>query len=216
MIRAVVFDLDGVLIDSEPVWETVRRDYVERLGGVWQPDSQHRMMGMSTGEWSQFMADDLRVDKAAPDIAGDVIALMSDAYAAHLPILPRSVETVRLLAERYPLGLASSSPRALIDAVLRATGLADAFAVTRSTEEERHGKPAPDVYLAVADALQAEPVTCTAVEDSTNGIRSAASAGMTVIAIPQAAFPVAEDVLKLAVRVLDRLDDLPSAIEALS
>jgi HAD superfamily hydrolase (TIGR01509 family) len=144
-----------------------------------------------------------------------VIAQMADRYAAGVPLLPGSVATVRQLAERYRLGLASSSPRALIDTVLAAVGLTEMFAVTRSTEEEERGKPAPDVYLAVAAALSAEPVDCVAVEDSTNGIRSAAAAGMVVIAIPQAAFPVDPTVLKVAACVLDRLDALPAAIEDL-
>lgn len=216
MIRAVVFDLDGVLIDSETVWESVRHEYVIRHGGVWPADAQHRLMGMSTGEWSRYLADELHVDRSPDDVARDVVGQMADRYAHGLPLLPGAVATVRTLADRFRLGLASSSPRTLIDTVLWTAGLTDAFAVTRSTEEEQRGKPAPDVYLSVATAMHAEPVDCVAVEDSTNGVRSASAAGMTVIAIPRPAYPVDQAVLRVAARVLSDVTELPEALSEIS
>jgi HAD superfamily hydrolase (TIGR01509 family) len=211
VIDAVVFDLDGVLIDSEPVWEEVRRDFVAEHHGRWLPDSQHRLMGMSTPEWAQYLAEDLRVGLPPEEVVSAVVDRMARRYAAELPVLPGAVEAVRRLAERWPLGLASSSPRSLIDTVLGATGLTSLFAATVSTEETEHGKPAPDVYLAAAAKLGAQPAACVAVEDSGNGIRAAASAGMRVIAVPHPRYPPGEDALAQADLVLTGLGRLTAA-----
>ena len=153
MIEAVVFDLDGVLIDSEPVWEEVRREVVVAHGGHWSPDAQPQMMGMSTAEWSAYLVADLGVRLPPPRVAEVVIEAMAARYRSHLPLLPGAVEAVRLLGARFTLGLASSAPRSLIAVVLDASGLGSSFAAVRSTEEEARGKPAPDVYLTVARLL---------------------------------------------------------------
>lgn len=216
MVQAVVFDLDGVLIDSEPVWERVRRAYVDEVGGRWLPDSQRRLMGMSTAEWSAYLASDLHVGRPAETVARQIIERMADAYAADLPLLPDAVEVVRRLADRWPLGLASSSPRTLVDEVLRDAGLTGAFRATRSTEEERHGKPAPDVYRSVAAALGADPRRCVAVEDSSNGLRSAGAAGLIVVAVPRPAYPPDPDALALATVTLTGLAALPAAVDRLT
>ncbi|AXK85017.1 HAD family hydrolase [Nocardia farcinica] len=197
-ITAVVFDMDGVLIDSEPVWERVRRAYIADHGGTWQPDTQRRLMGMSTGEWSAYLSRELGVDAPPDRVAAEVIALMSQHYDRAVPLLPGAVEAVRRMSENFPLGLASSSPRALIDTVLGRTGLIEHFTVTLSTEEVARGKPAPDVYLAVADKLGVAPQACAAVEDSSNGLRSAHAAGMRVIAVPRPEYPLDPDARALA------------------
>jgi HAD superfamily hydrolase (TIGR01509 family) len=210
-IEAVVFDLDGVLIDSEPVWEEVRRGLVAERGGRWQPDSQRRLMGMSTAEWSRYLARELGVKMSPDEVARTVIARMVGRYRSHLPLLPGAAAAVERLAARWPLGVASSSPRTLIDAVLDRAGLASSFAVTVSTEEVASGKPAPDVYLEAAHRLRVRPDRCAAVEDSTNGLRSAHAAGCRVIAVPRPEFPPDPDALALAARTLTSLDDLSVA-----
>jgi HAD superfamily hydrolase (TIGR01509 family) len=207
-IEAVVFDLDGVLIDSEPVWEQVRRGYVADNGGHWQPDSQRRLMGMNTGEWARYLSADLGVGHDPDRVAADVVGRMARRYDEELPLLPGALAAVRRAGERYPLGLASSSPPRLIDTVLADAGLTGAFAVTMSTEEVAHGKPAPDVYLAVAGRLGVAPAACLAVEDSSNGLRSAHAAGMRVVAVPRPAYPPDPDALALAERVVSSLDEL--------
>ncbi len=207
-VKAVVFDLDGVLIDSEGVWDDVRRGLAAENGRPWPDDATQAMMGMSTQEWSAYLVDTLGVPGAAPDVAATVIGRMADHYRQHLPLLPGAVDTVRRLADTWPLGLASSSPRRLIDSVLEAAGLTDAFRVTLSTEEVGEGKPSPAVYLQVASRLGAHPETVVALEDSSNGLRSAARAGMHVIAVPRPAFPPAPDALQLADAVVDHLDDV--------
>jgi HAD superfamily hydrolase (TIGR01509 family) len=193
VVDAVIFDLDGVLVDSEPVWEDVRRRYVAEHGGRWQPDTQRRLMGMSTGEWARYLSDELGVDRTAEQVAADVVGEMASRYAARVPLVPGADVVVRELVARWPLGLASSSPPRLIEAALAASGLADAFAVTLSTERVPRGKPAPDVYLAVAERLAVDATACVAVEDSSNGVRSAAAAGMSVIAVPHDQYPLDED-----------------------
>jgi HAD superfamily hydrolase (TIGR01509 family) len=218
VIEAVVFDMDGVLIDSEPVWERVRRRLVADRGGRWAADAQDRMMGMSTGEWSAYLAADFGIaGLTAQQAAAEVIAAMAVEYSGHLPLLPGAVDAVRALAGRWPLAVASSSPRALIETVLATAGLADAFAAVVSSEEVARGKPAPDVYLAAADRLAVAPALCAAVEDSSNGLRAAVAAGFAVIAIPRPEYPPATDALASARLVLPSLTVLtPDTIEALA
>jgi HAD superfamily hydrolase (TIGR01509 family) len=207
-MNAVVFDLDGVLIDSEPVWEEVRRAFVAGNGGQWQPDTQQRLMGMSTAEWAAYLSGELGVRLPAGDVARGVVEQMARRYEDGVPLMPGAVAAVRRLASRWPLGLASSSPRALIDVVLDRTGLASSFKATVSTEEVERGKPAPDGYLLAARRLGVDPAACAAVEDSSNGLRSADAAGMRVIAVPHPRYPPAPDALALAAFVARDLEEL--------
>jgi HAD superfamily hydrolase (TIGR01509 family) len=216
MIEAVVFDLDGVLIDSEPVWEEVRRGLVAERGGHWAPDAQRRLMGMSTQEWAWYLSDDLGVGLPPEEVAALVVDRMAARYRERIPFLPGAVEAVRRLAARWPLGLASSSPPVLIETVLEAAGLRSYFQVTMSTEQVPHGKPAPDIYLAVAARLGVSPADCAAIEDSSNGLRSAAAAGLRVIAVPHPRYPPDPDALAATRLVLPTLADLtPDATAAL-
>jgi HAD superfamily hydrolase (TIGR01509 family) len=205
---AVVFDLDGVLIDSEGVWDEVRRGLAAESSRPWPEDATHRMMGMSTPEWSGYLVDTVGIPGRAPDLATTVIDRVADRYRERLPLLPGAAEVVRRLAERWPLGLASSSPRRLIDSVLGATGLADLFRVTMSTEQVAEGKPSPLVYQEVAAQLGTPPGSVVAIEDSSNGLRSAARAGMHVIAVPRPEFPPAADALALADVVVHHLGEI--------
>ncbi len=214
-VAAVVFDLDGVLIDSEQVWDAVRRDHVARSGGRWTESATRDMQGMSSLEWSAYLRDALGVPQEPEAINAAVVAGMAAAYERELPLLPGAAEAVRRLAARWPLALASSSNRPLIDVVLDRMGVADLFGATASSEEVPRGKPAPDVYLEAARRLGVEAGACVAVEDSSNGLRSAHAAGMAVLAVPDAHFPPAEDALALAAAVLPDLAALtPEAVEA--
>jgi HAD superfamily hydrolase (TIGR01509 family) len=216
MIEAVVFDLDGVLIDTEPVWEEVRRAYVAEAGGAWQPDSQRRLMGMSTPEWARYLSVDLGVGRDPAQVADEVIQRMAARYRRALPLMPDAVEVVRRLGARFPLALASSSPRLLIEQVLDSAGLTRDFRVTLSTEEVPAGKPAPDVYQAVAHDLGLSPARCAAVEDSANGLRSASAAGMALVAAPHPVYPPPPDALALSDVVIHRLAELtPQLVEQL-
>jgi HAD superfamily hydrolase (TIGR01509 family) len=208
VIEAVVFDVDGVLIDSEPVWERVRRKFVADRGGRWPDDAQDRMMGMSTAEWSAYMSEDFGLRIAPREVAQLVIAAMTAEYQAHLPLLPGAVDAVRALSARWRLGVASSAPKSLIEAVLDASGLRSAFAAAVSSEEVAQGKPAPDVYLEAAARLGVPPAAGAAVEDSSNGLRAAAAAGLAVIAVPRPEYPPAADAIQRARVVLDSLTEL--------
>jgi HAD superfamily hydrolase (TIGR01509 family) len=216
VINAVVFDLDGVLIDSEPVWEEVRRQVVADHGGQWAPDSQRRLMGMSTGEWARYLSEELGVRLTPGQVADAVISQMAARYAEHLPLMPGAVDAVRRLAARWPLGLGSSAPAALIQTVLETAGLRADFAVVMSTELLPSGKPAPDIYLAVTERLDQSPADCAAIEDSTNGLKSAAAAGLAVVAVPHPLYPPDAAALAEASLVLESLADLTvDAITAL-
>jgi HAD superfamily hydrolase (TIGR01509 family) len=217
MIAAVVFDLDGVLVDSEPVWEQVRRGLVAERGGHWAPDAQRRIMGMSTPEWARYLSEDLGVGLPPEEVARLVIDRMVARYTEQVPFMDGAVDAVRRFAARWPLGLASSSPPRLIETVLQSAGLRPCFRVVKSTEQVAHGKPAPDIYLAVTAELGFPPPDCAAVEDSSNGLRSAAAAGLRVIAIPQPQYPPDPDALAQASLVLPSLTGLTTdAVAALA
>lgn len=205
---AVVFDLDGVLIESERVWDTARKELVRDRGGTWDDGATTDMMGMSSKEWSSYMHDRLSVPMDPAEINDAVVEGVASAYEAHLPLLPRAVETVRELATRWPLGVASSSNRPLIELVLERAGLRACFDAIVSSEEVEHGKPAPDVYVAAARRLDVEPDDCVAVEDSTNGIKAAVAAGMRTIAVPNRELPPDDDVLKTAAVVVSSLAEV--------
>lgn len=208
MIEAVVFDLDGVLIESEQVWDTAREQLVRERGGRWHERAQRDMMGMSSNEWSRYMHDELGLSEPPEEINEEVVRRMSDLYREHLPLLPGAQEAVGRLAVRWPLGLASSSNRPIIELVLDLAGLDEFFPVTVSSEEVGRGKPAPDVYLEAARRLGVTAERCAAIEDSHNGIRSGHAAGMVVLAIPNRAFPPDDEALALADCALDSLDEL--------
>ena len=215
-VDAVVFDLDGVLVDSEQVWGAVREQLTRELGGSWHPRALREMMGMSSLEWSRYMHDELAVPLPPADISREVVKRVGESYAQRLPLIDGAVEAVQRLAARWPLGLASSANREIIDRVLELTGLRSAFAATVSSEEVPRGKPAPDVYLEAAARLGIDPRHGAAVEDSTNGLLSAKAAGFAVIAIPNRAFPPAPEGLAAADVVLGSLHDLtPEAVEEL-
>ena len=214
VIDAVVFDLDGVLLASEEVWDSVRERYVRERGGRYDDEVQRAMMGMSAPEWSRYLHEEAAVPDEPDAINRDVVERMLEAYRRELPLLPGAEEAVRRAAAAFPLALASSSNREVFEAVLELAGLADCFRTTVSSEEVERGKPAPDVYLEAARRLGIAPDRCAAVEDSHAGIRSAKSAGMRVIAIPNASYPPDEEALALADLTLESLDQLtPESVE---
>jgi HAD superfamily hydrolase (TIGR01509 family) len=199
------------------VWDEARHEIAVEHGGRWPPEAQRTMMGMSSTEWSRYMHEDLGVGLLPREISDRVVARLSDLYRQRLPLIDGARDTVAALADAWPLALASSANRPIIDLVLDLAGLADRFAATISSEEVPRGKPAPDVYLEAARRLGVPAPLCAAVEDSSNGLRSAASAGMRVVAIPNAAFPPDADALELAQLVVSDLRDLDVAgIRALS
>ena len=212
MTEGVVFDLDGVLLDSEQVWDEVREQLVRERGGRWHERAQTEMMGMSSLEWSRYMREQLGVPEAPEEISAEVVRRLEDVYRQRLPLVDGAFEAVKRLAARWPLGLASSSNRELIELVLELSGLARFFRVTVSSEEVEHGKPAPDVYLEAARRLGFAPERCAAVEDSRNGIRAAKTAAMHVIAIPNPHFPPDEEALALADVTLGSLAELTPSV----
>ena len=214
MPAAVIFDLDGVLMDSEQLWNASKEALVRETGGRWKDEAPTVMMGMSSPEWAAYLRDDLGVPMDMDAINRDVVRRMEDGYRAELPLLPGAKEAVRSLSERWPLGLASSSNREIIDLVLELAGFADAFRVTVSSEEVERGKPAPDVYLATAEKLRVDPGQCVAIEDSSNGLRSAHAAGMAVIAVPNPHYPPAYDALELAAATVEVVGEVtPDLVE---
>ncbi len=214
MIEAVVFDLDGVLLQSEEVWDAVRERFVRERGGRYDEEVQRAMMGMSAPEWSRYLHETAGVPDEPEAIDAEVVRRMLAAYRERLPLVPGAADAVRRAATAFPLALASSSNRELIDAALELAGVADCFRVTVSSEEVARGKPAPDVYLEAARRLAVAPERCAAVEDSHAGIRAAKAAGMRVVAIPNPSYPPDEEALAAADAVIRSLDDLTPEVLA--
>ncbi|HEU4449804.1 MAG TPA: HAD family phosphatase [Gaiellaceae bacterium] len=211
-VDAVVLDLDGVLVDSEHVWDEVRQRLALERGGRWHEQASRDMMGMSSPEWSRYMHEVVGIADPPGEINAEVVRRLVARYREDLPLLPGAVEAVEALAARWPLGLASSSNRELIDLVLAGSGLDRLFVATVSSEEVPRGKPAPDVYLEAARRLGVAPERSAAVEDSENGIRSAKAAGMRVVAVPNPRYPPADEALALADVVLLSIAELTADV----
>ena len=210
-IASVVFDLDGVLVDTEQVWDDVRERLARERGGHWHERAQADMMGMSSPEWSAYMRDVVGLPGSAAEINTEVVERMLERYREALPLIDGAVDAVHRLAARFLLAVASSSNRPLIETVLSSAGITDLFAVVVSSEEVDRGKPAPDVYLEATRRLGLPPSRCAAIEDSANGIRSAHAAGLRVCAVPNAHYPPAADVLALADVVVPSVADVTIA-----
>ena len=198
VIEAVIFDMDGVIVDSEHVWNEARETLARERGGRWHDGAQRDMMGMSSLEWSRYMHDVIGLAESPEEISAEVVGRLQAIYRAELPLIDGALDGVRRIAGGWPLGLASSSNRELIDLVLDLAGLVPYFEATVSSEEVARGKPSPDVYLETARRLGVDPSGCAAIEDSTSGIRSAKAAGMRVVAIPNPRYPPDEEALSEA------------------
>ncbi|HEY1729338.1 MAG TPA: HAD family phosphatase [Candidatus Baltobacteraceae bacterium] len=215
LIEAVIFDMDGVLLDSEQIWDKAREKYVKDVGGRWIASAQRDMMGMSSTEWSQYMHDTLSVPRPPKQINADVIKLIEEIYERDgFPIIDGALDAVERISGKWRLGVASSSNRPIIDLVMSSTPFGALFKVTVSSEEVARGKPNPDVYLKAAELLGARPDRCAGVEDSHNGILALRNAGMRAIAIPNLHYPPHPVALRAATVVLATIEQLtPDAVE---
>ena len=213
-VAAVVFDLDGVIVQSEELWDEARRALASDADVEWPSDATEAMMGMSSKEWSEYMRESVGVPAPAEEINRGVVERLEERYRRDLPWIDGALDAVRRMADAYPLGLATSSNREIVDIVLEVGELGELFEVTVSSEEVSKGKPAPDVYLECASRMGFEASRCAAVEDSTNGLLSAAAAGMRVIAVINDAHPPAERGRAAADVVLDSIFDLTPGVVA--
>jgi HAD superfamily hydrolase (TIGR01509 family) len=213
-IESVIFDLDGVILETEQEWNDVRRDLAARYGGHWDEHDQPAVMGANSMQWAAYMREHCGIPLSAQEIYDAVIGALRRRYAQHLPLIPGARRVVIGLAGSFKLGLASSSPLELIEYSLKLAGLRRYFGAVVSSDNVAHGKPAPDVYLEACARLSTPPVRAAAVEDSSNGLWAAAAAGMAVIAVPNKAYPPAADALALADIVLDSVANLTRDVVA--
>jgi mannitol-1-/sugar-/sorbitol-6-/2-deoxyglucose-6-phosphatase len=207
-IQAVVFDMDGILIDSEVLWRQTREEFAADHGMTWSAEDQESTMGCNTRMWSRIMVErlDLRAKLGMDDaaIARDIKGRLLAKYRQHLPEREGAIEAVRLAATKYKVALASGSPNELAEHVMKATGLDKIFLATTYGDDVAHGKPAPDIYLDVLRKIGVRPEDAVGIEDSGNGIRSLRAAGMGIIAAPGPEFPLSADTLALAdVRIVE-------------
>jgi HAD superfamily hydrolase (TIGR01509 family) len=204
----VVFDLDGVLIDTEPTWDAARRAVAFDLGGTWSDSATTDMMGMSSSEWSRYLHDRLGARADPTEIVRRVERRVLAALQDDVPWIAGARQAVERLGAALPVGIASSANRSVIDLAVERGNLGRFVQVSVSSEEVEHGKPQPDVYLEAARRLGRPPAEGVAVEDSTNGLYSAAGAGFAVIAFPNRRFPPDAAALELAADVIASLDEL--------
>ncbi|HEX4735703.1 MAG TPA: HAD family phosphatase [Thermoleophilaceae bacterium] len=211
-VAAVAFDLDGVIVDTEPFWADAKREVVLEAGGKWKDDAPTAMLGMSGPEWAHYLRDELGVPLSGSEIRERVVGLMLARLRGGVPLLPGAGDAVKRVAERWPLALASSADRPVIEAVLEAAGLAGFFQVVVASDEVGRGKPAPDVYLAAAQRLGADARHVVGIEDSPNGMRAVKAAGMALVAIPNPSTDVGDDVLRTADVVLGSVSELTTDV----
>jgi HAD superfamily hydrolase (TIGR01509 family) len=211
---AVIFDLDGVIVDSEIWWDEVRIRFAKEHGRSWTEDDRRAVMGANSRQWSATMRERLRLDLDERAIEVAIVdGVVARFEAEGAPTIEGAVEAVRRIAAGWPVAVASSAHRAVIDAALGATGLEAVFGVVVSSDEVERGKPEPDVYLEAARRLGIAPERCLVVEDSLNGVRAARSAGMTVVLVPNLSVPPAAGTAELADVELGSLAELdPAAI----
>jgi HAD superfamily hydrolase (TIGR01509 family) len=204
---AVIFDLDGVLVDAEIWWDEVRIAFAARHGRTWTEADRAAIMGANSFGWSTTMRQRLDLhDLSRETIELDIVEAMVERYKAHgAPVIRDAVQTVRRTAGSIPVAVASSGHPAVIAAALESLGIVDAFATVVSSDEVPVGKPAPDVYLLAAGRIGVAPDACLVVEDSLNGVLAGRAAGMTVVLIPNASIPPAPGAREAATFVLDRI-----------
>ncbi len=208
-IRAVIFDLDGVIVDSEIWWDDVRSAFAATHGRAWTLEDRHAVMGANSRQWSATIRDRLHLDLDAATIEAAIVDGVVDRYASEgPPTIEGAVDAVRRIAARYPTALASSSHRRVIDAALAATGLAGVFRAVVSSDDVGEGKPAPDVFLEAARRIGANPAATLVIEDSINGLRAGRAAGMTTVLVPNASVPPAPGAEGLADLVVARIGDV--------
>lgn len=205
MVDAIIFDMDGLLIDSEPVWDKARSIMAAESGVRWNADDHKAVMGVSTHEWVSYMMIRLELDMPPEALEKHIVDQMLALYAQQIPYLPGAVEAVALAADHYPTGLASGSPRSLIDTVTGDQALSGKFKAILSGDQVEQGKPSPDIYLAVAEMLEVPPEKCVCLEDSGNGILAGKNAGLKVIAVPDGRFSPSREKLNQADVILDSL-----------
>ena len=209
MPAAIVFDIDGTLVDTEATWDLVRKRLAAEAGVTWPAGATQAMMGMSTAEWSSYLAEVVGLPYGPQECARRTIDAMAQHYRDGVSSLPGAPDVVFRMAESYPVALASSSPRQLIDIFISVMGLSDVVTVSVSTEEVGRGKPAPDGFERACALLGVDPADSVAVEDSANGIASALAAGMTVVSVPPHFHPPSADVLARTT-VITSLNELTS------
>lgn len=206
-IKAVIFDMDGVLVDSEVYWAKSRVEYAQDRNKEWTDEHQRLAMGRSTIGWAEVMKDKLNLDESVDDIIVEMKQRVIAHYEERMPTRPGAIESVKHMKEHFRVGLASGSPTEIIKAVLRITGLDQIFEVMIYGDDIPKGKPAPDIYLEAMKQLGVTPVVTVGIEDSANGIRSLKAAGMVAVAAPSPDFQLSDDILALVDAHITTLED---------
>lgn len=213
LVDCVIFDLDGVLVDSEPWWDAVRTTFAANHGRTWTAADQAAVMGANSAGWARIMRERLHLDLEALEIERAIVDGVVERYRHEAaPRIEGAVEAVRRIGADRPVAVASSAHAEVISAALQAIGLMDSFGAIVSSDEVMHGKPAPDVYLEAARRLKVDPSACLVVEDSYNGVRAAKAAGMMVVLVPNASVPPAPGTAELADVVIVSLAELDPAV----
>ena len=207
---AVLFDVDGVLVDSEHRWNDMRRAFAASHGCAWTDEDQRSVMGGNSGQWSRVMAERLALGDVSADQIRDAVVhgVVAAFRAGTIEVIDGAAAAVRRLAARLPVAIASSAHPSVISAAVEALGLHGVFAAIASSDEVAYAKPDPDVYLLAARRLGVDPARGLVVEDSTNGVLAGKAAGAVVVLVPNAAVPPAPGTEMLADATLERITDI--------
>jgi len=216
VIQAVIFDMDGLLVDSEPVWFEARRELLSHFGKSWTDADQERLMGVRTSVWVDYVTEKLDGAMRSDEVLSQTIEIMAQAYkGGNVPILPGAGEALEHCAGKYRVGLASGSPKLLIEAALTGADWFRFFEQIVSSDKCAHGKPEPDVYLEIMGRMVLDPKTTAVVEDSVAGVLAGIAAKAKVVAVPRGFTPSDDAALTQANERLESLHELPSALERL-
>jgi HAD superfamily hydrolase (TIGR01509 family) len=216
VIEAVIFDMDGLLVDSEPVWFEARQELFARFGKQWTEHDQAGLMGVSTSTWVDYVWKRLEGAMTREEVLETIVGIMAASYErGDVPLLPGAGDALDYCIPRYRVGLASGSPRVLIDAALTGADWHRCFEVVVSSDECAHGKPAPDVYLEALRRLHVSPERAVVVEDSSAGVRAGKAANVRVVAIPRAYTAPDDPAIELADARIDSLHSLSEVLVAL-
>lgn len=210
-IEAVIFDMDGLLVDSEPVWDEARAAMAAHYGQTWTQTDHFNVMGVNTDVWAAYMIKRLDLSLSPIAVRDEVIDQMVAMYRRQIPFRPFAVEAVQWAVGHYPTALASGSPRKLVDIVTQADELQGCFQEVLVADEVGTGKPDPAVYLETARRLGVAPEACVCLEDSANGVLSGHRARMFVINVPDPRYPLTTQQAGYADMVLESLRDFTAA-----
>lgn len=217
MIKAVIFDMDGLLIDSEPVWFRAKEDLLKEINYKWTWEDQKNSMGVSTETWVNYVYNFADQKFTKEEVLHGITDRMKTYYKnGEIDLMPGANEALQFAKNNFKVGLASGSYKDLLYGAVKSNNWESIFEEILSSDDIERGKPQPDIYLEVMKRLGVLPEECIVLEDSRDGIKAGVAAGAKVITVPSKDVPVPPEVLDSAYAVIDSLNDFPQIVNELN